>query len=111
MKTCVFTPPHETGILVAHIIPYAVAMTLAWGAKVRGRWRHLGAIFFRPLRVKGLFCARTGRAAFLFRRNLVESAFFCEIILATRHLRIGPSSPQACLPPPQKAGGGPSPVA
>jgi hypothetical protein len=23
MKTCVFTPPHETGILVAHIIPYA----------------------------------------------------------------------------------------
>src|SRR5215510_14568872 len=23
MKTCVFTPPHETGILVAHINPYA----------------------------------------------------------------------------------------
>ena len=23
MKTCVFTPPHETGILVAHIAPYA----------------------------------------------------------------------------------------
>jgi hypothetical protein len=23
MKTCVFTPPHETGILVAHIVPYA----------------------------------------------------------------------------------------
>jgi hypothetical protein len=23
MKTCVFTPPHETGILVADIIPYA----------------------------------------------------------------------------------------
>ena len=37
--------------------------------------------------------------------------FFCEIILATRHLRIGPSSPQASLPPPQKAEGGPSPVA
>jgi hypothetical protein len=50
-------------------------MTLAWGAKVRGRWRHLGPIFFRPLRVKGLFCARTGRAAFLFRRNSGE----CEI--------------------------------
>src|SRR5262249_3502004 len=25
--------------------------------------------FFRPLRVKGLFCVRTDRAAFLFRRN------------------------------------------
>jgi hypothetical protein len=23
MKTCVFTPPHETNILVAHIILYA----------------------------------------------------------------------------------------
>ncbi len=23
MKTCVFTPSHETGILVAYIIPYA----------------------------------------------------------------------------------------
>jgi hypothetical protein len=22
MKTCVFTPPHETGIIVAHIISY-----------------------------------------------------------------------------------------
>ena len=50
-------------------------MTLAWGAKVRGRWRHLGPIFFRPLRVKGLFCARTGRAAFLFRRNPVECGY------------------------------------
>jgi len=33
--------------------------------------------FFRPLRVKGLFCALAGRAAFLFRRNPVESAFLC----------------------------------
>src|SRR4029450_12174212 len=47
-------------------------MTLAWGAKVRGRWRLWDPFFFRPLRVKGLFCARTGRAAFLFRRNPVE---------------------------------------
>jgi len=23
MKTCVFTPPYETGIIVAHIVPYA----------------------------------------------------------------------------------------
>src|SRR5262249_23441153 len=37
--------------------------------------------------------------------------FFCEILLATRHLRIGPSSPQSCLPPAQKAGGGPPHVA
>jgi len=29
--------------------------------------------FFRPLRVKGPFCALTGRAAFLFRRNPMES--------------------------------------
>src|SRR6266852_171367 len=33
--------------------------------------------------------------------------FFCEILLATHHLRIGPSSPQSCLPPSQRAGGGP----
>jgi len=49
MKTCVFTPPHETGILVAHSIPDAGVMILAWGAKVRGRRRHPGPIFFRPL--------------------------------------------------------------
>jgi hypothetical protein len=46
MKTCVFTPPHETGILVAHSIPDAGVMILAWGAKVRGRRRHPGPIFF-----------------------------------------------------------------
>src|SRR5262245_3139550 len=45
------------------------AMTLAWGAKVRGHWRQPGSIFFRPLRVMGIFCALAGRAAFLFRRN------------------------------------------
>ena len=43
------------------------AMTFAWGAKARGRRRHSGSIFFRPLMVKGDFCALTGRAAFLFR--------------------------------------------
>ena len=30
--------------------------------------------------------------------------FFCEILFATHHLRIGPSSPQACLRPPQTSG-------
>src|SRR5215472_999860 len=55
------------------------AMTLAWGAKVRGRWCHPGPIFCRPLRVKGPFCARTGRTAFLFRRNLLECGIGSDI--------------------------------
>jgi hypothetical protein len=42
-------------------------MTLAWGAKARDRRHHPGPIVFRPLMVKGVFCALTGRAAFLFR--------------------------------------------
>jgi hypothetical protein len=37
MKTCVFTPSHETGILVATSSCSLEAMTLAWGAKARGR--------------------------------------------------------------------------
>jgi hypothetical protein len=36
MKTCVFTPSHETGILVADTSHTPAAMTLAWGAKARG---------------------------------------------------------------------------
>jgi len=48
-------------------------MTLAWGAKARGCRRHLGSIFFRPLRVKGVFCALTSRAALLFRGNTMGS--------------------------------------
>jgi len=32
--------------------------------------------FFRPLRVKGFFCALAGRAAFLFRRNPLECGYF-----------------------------------
>jgi hypothetical protein len=54
MKTCVFTPPHETGILVLTLSRTPAAMTLAWGAKARGRRRHPGPIFFRPLMVKGV---------------------------------------------------------
>jgi hypothetical protein len=46
-------------------------MILAWGAKARGHWRYPGPIFFRPLRVKGFPCTLTGRAAFLFRGNVV----------------------------------------
>src|SRR5215472_16359349 len=74
MKTCVFTPTHETGILVAHIIPYAGSHDTRLGRESSWPLAPSGThIFFRPLRVKGLFCARTGRAAFLFRRNPVES--------------------------------------
>jgi hypothetical protein len=35
------------------------AMTLVWGANARGRRRYLGPIVFRPLRVRGFFCALT----------------------------------------------------
>src|SRR6266849_4910881 len=62
MKTCVFTPPHETGILVADIIPYAGSHDT-----------RLGRESSRPLGGNGAFCALTGRAAFLFRRNPGES--------------------------------------
>jgi hypothetical protein len=55
MKTCVFTPSHETGILVATSSWTPEVMTLAWGAKARDRRCHPGPIFFRPLMVKGAF--------------------------------------------------------
>jgi hypothetical protein len=51
-------------------------MTLAWGAKARGRRCHPGPMFFRPLMVKRIFCALTSRAAFLFRGNVT----FVELI-------------------------------
>jgi hypothetical protein len=53
MKTCVFTPSHETGLLVATSSWTPAALTLAGGAKARGRRGHPGPIFFRPLMVKG----------------------------------------------------------
>ena len=70
MKTCVFTPSHETGILMTTSSCTPAVMTLAWGAKARDRRCYRGPIFFRPLMVKGSFCALTGRAAFLFRGNV-----------------------------------------
>src|SRR5262245_49790594 len=46
-------------------------MTIAWGAKARGRRGPSGTYdFFRPLEVKGALCALTGRGAFLFRGNV-----------------------------------------
>src|SRR5262245_11663708 len=75
MKTCVFTPTHETGILMADIIPYAGSHDTRLGRESSWPLAPAGAhVFFRPLRVKGLFCALAGRAAFLFRRNPMESA-------------------------------------
>ena len=69
MKTCVFTPPHETGRLMAHIITYAGSYDTRLGRESSRPKAPSGPIVFRPLRVKGLFCVLTGRAAFLFRRN------------------------------------------
>ena len=55
MKTHVFTPSHETGILVAHILLYAGSDDTRLCAKARSQRRYPGAIFFRPLMVKGVF--------------------------------------------------------
>ena len=69
MKTCVFTPPHETGRLMAHIITYAGSHDTRLGRESSRPKAPSGPIVFRPLRVKGLFCVLTGRAAFLLHRN------------------------------------------
>ena len=56
MKTCVFTPAHETGILVAHIIPYAGSHDTRLGRESSWPLVPSGThSFFRPLRVKGFF--------------------------------------------------------
>src|SRR4029450_10760363 len=67
MKTFVFTPPDETGIIWLTSSRTPEAMTLAWGAKARDRRRHLGPIFVRALVAERPFCPPLGRAAFLFR--------------------------------------------
>jgi hypothetical protein len=73
MKTCVFTPTHETGILMADSIPYAGSHDTRLGRESSWPLASAGThVFSRPLRVKGFFCALAGRAAFLFRRNSVE---------------------------------------
>src|SRR5215470_1069699 len=70
MKTCVFTPTHETGILMADSIPYAGSHDTRLGRESSWPLAPAGAhSFFRPLRVKGFFCAPAWRAAFLLRRN------------------------------------------
>ena len=67
MKMFVFTPPDETGILVAHVIPYAGSHDTRLGRESSWPKARCGTHFFRPLLVKGVFCALTGRAVFVFR--------------------------------------------
>src|SRR5262245_58134639 len=73
MMTCVFTPSHETGILMADIILDAGSHDTRLGRESSWPQVPQDPSFFRPLRVKGAFCALTGRAAFLFCGN-VEKA-------------------------------------
>ena len=68
MKTCVFTPPHETGILVPHILPDARSRDTHLGRESSGPQAPSESIVCTPLMVKGLLCALTGRAAFLWQR-------------------------------------------
>src|SRR4029453_11281423 len=66
MKTCVFTPAHETGILVAHIIPYAgshdtrLGRESAWPLVPSGSHVFSGRCgsrdFFAPGPVERRFC-------------------------------------------------------
>src|SRR4029450_2790414 len=66
MKTCVFTPAHETGILVAHIIPYAgshdtrLGRESAWPLAPSGSHVFSGRCgsrgFFAPWPVERRFC-------------------------------------------------------
>jgi hypothetical protein len=67
MRTCVFTPPHETGILVAHIVPDTGSHDTRLGRESSWPKVLFGIHFYRPLMVKGAFCALIGKAAFLFR--------------------------------------------
>jgi hypothetical protein len=67
MKTCVFTPLHETGISVAHIVPYAGSHNTRLGRESSWLKVSSGTHFLRPLMVKGSFLRLTGGAAFLFR--------------------------------------------
>jgi hypothetical protein len=55
MKTCVFTPPNETGILVAHIVPDAGSHDTRLGRE--SSWLKVlsGTYFLRPLMVQGVF--------------------------------------------------------
>jgi hypothetical protein len=55
MKTCVFTPPYETGIIVAHIVPYTGSHDTRLGRESSWLKVPSGTHFLRPLMVKGAF--------------------------------------------------------
>ena len=55
MKTCVFTPPHETGILVAHIIPYAGSHDTRLGRESSWPLAPSGTHFFSGREGQGTF--------------------------------------------------------
>ena len=68
MKTFVFTPPDETGRIVTSVIPNAGSRDTRLGCESSRRKAPSGTISFQAaLGVRGLVCAQTGRAAFLFR--------------------------------------------
>jgi hypothetical protein len=55
MKTCVFTPPHDTNIIVAHIILYAGSHDTRLGHESSCPKVLYGTHCFQPLMVKGAF--------------------------------------------------------
>jgi hypothetical protein len=55
MKTCVFTPPHETGILVAHSIPYAGSRDTRLGRESSWPLAPSGTYFFQAAEGQGAF--------------------------------------------------------
>src|SRR5215216_838612 len=55
MKTCVFTPTHETGILVAHIIPYAGSHDTRLGRESAWPLAPSGTHFFQAAEGQGTF--------------------------------------------------------
>ena len=70
MKTYVFTPTHETGILVADIIPYADSHDTRLGRESSWPPAPSGTHFFQAAEGQGVSVPWTGRAAFLFRGNV-----------------------------------------
>jgi len=57
MKTCVFTLPHETGVLVAHIIPYVGSHDTRLGRESSWPKASSGTHFFQAADGQGVFSA------------------------------------------------------
>ena len=54
MKTCIFTPPHETGIIAAHIVPYARSHDTRLGRESSWRKAPSGTHFFQAADGQGV---------------------------------------------------------